>query len=40
MAAPEPVDPSTILTLAGVFAPVHDERDVADLHGNWFRPSS
>ena len=36
MAIPEPVDPSTIATLSGVFAPVNDERDAADLtvHGD------
>ncbi len=27
MAVPEPVDSSTIPTLSGVFAPVHEERD-------------
>lgn len=35
MRPPDPVDNSTIPTLSGVFAPVHDERDAADLvvHG-------
>ena len=31
MPAPDPVDPATIPTLSGVFAPVHEEHDAPDL---------